>query len=379
MNNFTFQNPTKIIFGKKTTIGLGKEISRYNIKKVLLLAGSGSIKGNGVYEDVCRSLKASGIEWTEFWGVRANPSLSHAEEGIKLAKESGAEAILAVGGGSVIDEAKSIAAGYYLENLWDAFEKKVTITKALPLYTVLTLSGTCSEMDPSAVLTNDEEKKKWHISSNVLYPKASFVDPLYQMSLPWHQTVNGAIDAMSHIMENYFMGNDEEVTLALDESLMRTIINCVNRLEKDKDDYNARASLAWAATLGLNGISGIGLNGDWASHRIEHGISAIYPHVAHGAGLAVIFPAWIKHVSDIIPDLISRWAKNVWNADSLDEALNNMKRQFFAWKAPISLRNLDIKEDEIFDLAENAIQIGEVGNLKRLNYDDIVDILKIAY
>ncbi len=380
MDNFVFYNPTKLIFGKNTIREIGKEIASNGIKKILLLAGSGSIKTNGVYDSAVASLKSAGIEWIEVWGVRANPTLSHALSAIQTVRDNNLEAVLALGGGSVIDESKSIAAGFYLDNLWSAFEKKVPVLKALPVFTVLTLSGTCSEMDSFAVLSNEEEKKKWNIGANCLYPKVSIIDPSVQMSLPWHQTVNGGIDAMSHIMEFYFMGNGDEVTLSLDEALMKTIIDSINALQKDPDDYNARANLAWTATLGLNGISGVALKGgDWGSHRIEHGISALHPEVAHGAGLAVVFPAWIKYVSNENPVLFSRWAKNIWNADSVDEALNNMKKQFFNWNAPISLRNLGIREDEIFDITENAIRIGSIGVLKNFNFDDIVNILKIAF
>lgn len=380
MQNFVFHNPTKIIFGKGTIPSIGRELYTKGYKRILLLAGGGSIKRNGVYDTVIKSLKSYGIDFAEFWGVRPNPVLSHTLEAIDLVKGNNIEAILAIGGGSVIDEAKSIAAGFYLDDIWQVFEKNITIHNALPVFTILTLSGTGSEMDPYAVVTNESEKKKWNISSPVLYPRVSIIDPSVQISLPWNQTVNGAIDAMSHIMENYFLGNIEEVTLAVDEALMRTIIKCVDNLQREPDNYNSRASLAWTATLALNGISDCGLHGgDWASHRIEHGISALHPEVAHGAGLAVVLPAWIKYVSDVNPELFNRWAKNVWNDDSIDKALNNMKEKFFSWNAPISLRNLGIMKEEIIDIAVNAMAIGEIGVLKQFELEDIVNILKLAF
>ena len=380
MNNFNFYNPTRIIFGKNTIPKIGKEISRRGYKKILILAGSGSIKSNGVYEESIESLKKSTVQWIEHWGVRPNPVLSHAEEGINFIRENKLEAILAIGGGSVIDEAKSIAAGYYMDNLWTAFEQKTNITKALPIFSILTLSGTCSEMDPFAVLTNDKELKKWNIGGDALFPTLSIIDPSVQMSLPWHQTVNGGIDAISHIMEFYFMGIEEEVSIALDESLIRTLIKCLDQLQENQKDYNSRANLAWSATLALNGISGVGLKGgDWAVHRIEHSISALYPEVAHGAGLAVIFPAWIKYMQNENPPQFQRWAGNLWNTTTVDEAVELMKAKYRSWGAPVSLRDLGIERGKIPELAGNTMMFGALGQLRDLTEDDVINIMNIAY
>ncbi|MGA2298123.1 MAG: iron-containing alcohol dehydrogenase [FCB group bacterium] len=379
MENFIFHNPTKIIFGENTITSIGKEINKAGIKNILLLAGAGSIKRNGVYDQVVSSLGVNKIEFVEHWGVRANPSLKHALEGIKIVMENKLEAVLAVGGGSVIDEGKSIAAGYYLDNLWDVFERKAIINKALPIFTILTLSGTGSEMDPHAVITNDEENKKWPIGSPLLYPKVSIIDPTVQMSLPWEQTVYGAIDAMSHLMEFYFMGTEPEATIAIDESLFKTIIKSVDQLQANQKDYNARANLAWAATLALNGLSGISLGGgDWATHRIEHSISAFHPEVAHGAGLAVIFPAWVKYVNQNNPSQFLRWAQNVWNSGSIEDAIEAMIKKYKSWNAPVSLRDLNISGDEFPVLASYAVMDGTLGFVKKLNKNDVENILLLA-
>jgi alcohol dehydrogenase YqhD (iron-dependent ADH family) len=347
MQNFVFHNPTKVIFGRGTIPKIGSEISRYGIQKVLLLAGGGSIKKNGVYEQVVNSLKENKIDWIEHWGVRPNPVLSHANEGIKLVKENGLEGILAVGGGSVIDEAKSIAAGVFLENLWDAFERKVEIEKALPVFTILTISATCSEMDPYAVLTNEKENKKWNIGSFALYPKVSIVDPSVQFTLPWKQTVFGAIDALSHIMEFYFQSKGEEPTTSINETLILKIFESVDNLQKDPRNYSARAELSWSAILALNGISGAGLyGGDWACHTIEHGISAVHPEVAHGAGLAVVFPAWIKYIHYLNEEQFLRWAKVIFQKNNVEAAVIAMKEKYKSWGAPVSLRELGIKKEE---------------------------------
>lgn len=379
MQNFVFHNPTKLIFGENTIEVIGKEISKSGYKRILLLYGGGSIKKNGVHDTVVKSLKDNNIVFVEHSGVVPNPVLSHANEGIELCKRNNLEAILAVGGGSVIDEAKSIAAGFYLNNLWDAFERKAEIKDALPVFTILTISGTGSEMNPFAVLTNEDEKKKWNIGAACLYPKATIIDPRIQMSLPWHQTVNGGIDAISHILEYYFNSTVQEVSISVSEALIRTIVLCLDKLQVNPKDYPARANLAWAATLALNGLVGSSTIGEWAAHRIEHGISALYPEIAHGAGLAVVFPAWISYTRQANPSQYERFAKNVWNSNSLDEALAAMKSKYRDWGAPISLRDLNIPKEKIGEIANNASRLGVVGNLLPLTEREMAEILELAY
>jgi alcohol dehydrogenase YqhD (iron-dependent ADH family) len=379
MSDFTFHNPTKIIFGKNTIEQIGNILKEYNYRKILLIAGSGSIKKNGVYETVSKSLKESNIKFTEIWNVRANPILSKTNEAIALAKENKAEAILTVGGGSVIDTGKSVAAGFFTKNVWDFYEHKATIKNALPIFTILTISAAGSEMNCAAVLTNEAKKKKWAIVNPLLYPVVSIIDPSIQCSLPWNQTVNGALDALTHVMEYYFLGINEETTLALDESLMKTIIKETDKLKENEDDYNARSNLSWAATLALNGISGAGLShGDWSSHEIEHSLSALYPNLAHGAGLGIVFPAWILYVQDMNPETFKRWAKNIWQADSVGEAVKRMKQKISDWESPTSLLEIGIREEEFSKIIENLMQVTAIGKLKKLGKKDFQEILKLA-
>jgi alcohol dehydrogenase YqhD (iron-dependent ADH family) len=379
MDNFVFHNPVRIIFGKETVGQVGGVIKEAGVKRVLLVAGGGSIKKNGVYDSVARSLKEAGLAWVEAWGVRPNPTLAKAREIIDLAKAEQVDAVLAVGGGSVIDTGKSVAAGVFLPDIWAAFARQVEVTRALPLFVVLTMSGTGSEMDQMAVLTHEDEVKKWVLRSPALFPAASIIDPTVQYSLPWHQTVNGAIDALTHVMEFYFLGTWEETTLALDEALMRTIIDMTRRLQQDPGSYEARANLAWAASLALNGLTGVGLReGDFASHRLETAMSAVFPEIAHGAGLGVLFPAWILYMQGHNPATFARWAKNIWQADSVEEAVARMRSTFQGWDAPVTLEELGVQEADIPAIVAAARKVGVLGKLKELTDADLEAILRLA-
>lgn len=380
MDNFNFYNPVRVLFGEATIPQIGRELKNAGIKKVLLLAGGGSIKSNGVYDTAIKSLRRAGIEWVELWGVRPNPTLEHALKGIEICRSNGLESILAIGGGSVIDEAKSIAAGFYLDDLWEAFEGNEKINNALPLYTILTISATCSEMNMFAVLSNEEQKKKWAIRSEYIFPKISIIDPGVQMSLPWRQTLNGGIDAISHTMEFYFLGTNQEISISIDEAIINTLIKSIDMLQNDEKNYNARANLAWSSALALNGVSGASMRGgDWAVHNIEHSISVLYPEVAHAEGLSVIYPAWILYMQENNKSQFERWAKNIWGADSVEKGVEMLKNKYKSWGAPVSLRELHIAKEVIPDLATNAMIRGEFGILKKLNYNDVINILELAF
>jgi alcohol dehydrogenase len=378
MTNFTYRNPVKILFGEGRITELGSEIKAAGYKKVLLLAGGGSIVENGVYDIITKSLKDNNILWQSFWDVRPNPELEHANNAIAIIKEHDLEAIIAVGGGSVIDEAKAIAAGYYLKDLWNAFEGKEKIKKALPIFTVLTLSATTSEMNPYAVLSNSEEKKKWAIGSPLLHPRVSIIDPNVQMSLPWRQTANGGVDAISHLLENYVAGSDFEPTKAIIEALMKTIIISIDKLKINDQDKQARADFAWATTLSLNGLTALGMTGEWAAHTMEHSISAYFPKVAHGEGLSVLFPAWLTYAKDQNYDHFTRWAKNVWGVETPEEGIAALKAKFKSWDAPTSLDDLKISEKYIPKLAQNASMQGKVGMKWKLGIDELTEIYKLA-
>lgn len=381
MDAFTYYNPTQIIFGKGVVTQIGAVIADSGYTKVLLVAGGGSIKANRVYDTVAASLSAAGVAWVEAWGVQPNPVLAKAREIIALAQAEQVDAVLAVGGGSVIDTAKSVAAGVFLTDIWEAYERRVEIIQALPLFVVLTMSGTGSEFDPLAVLTHAAEVKKWVVRSPALFPRVSLIDPTVQFSLPWPQTVNGAIDALTHVMEFSFLGRTEETTLALNESLMRTLIAMIHRLQRDPRDYDARANLAWAASLALSGLTGVGLReGDFATHRLETAMSAVFPAVAHGAGLAVLFPAWIMyiHTQGHNPAAFARWAAAVWDAPTVAAAVVEMRSTFRGWGAPTTLGDLGVREADIPAIVTAARKVGTLGRLRELTDPDLAAILHLA-
>ncbi|QTA38612.1 iron-containing alcohol dehydrogenase [Thermosipho ferrireducens] len=388
MRNFVFYNPTKLVFGKNTIDKIGEYLKKGKIKKVLFLAGGGSIKKNGVYERVVRSLIENDIEKVEVWGVRPNPVLSKVEEAIEVAKKESVEAILAVGGGSVIDSAKAVAAGYYYEgNVWDFYLEKVRPKKALPLYTVLTLSATGTEMNGNTVLTNERTTEKFAFGSIVVYPKVSIVDPEVQFSLPEHQIVNGAVDAISHVMEYYFDGAENtELTDRIDEGIILTLIETTEKLLENPKDYEARANFALSTTLALNGISGLGhKGGDWASHELEHAISALNPEVAHGAGLAVVFPAWMEYVFTKNVEKFAKFGENIFGIkdDNTEEVAKKAIRSLRNWYkkigAPITLKELNFDYSDIDNLTEIACKHAPFGELVKLEKEDIRKIYEIAY
>ncbi|MBM4402871.1 MAG: iron-containing alcohol dehydrogenase [Candidatus Cloacimonetes bacterium] len=380
MDAFTFHNPTRIHFGAGMIRFLGKELKDISISRCLMIAGGGSIKHNGVYDQVCQTLASHDIKWTEGWGVVPNPILDKVRDLITLARQDKVEAIVAVGGGSVIDTAKAVAAGIFLDDVWTAFTRKEQIQQALPLFTVLTLSATGSEMNGNAVITHQELRHKSAIYSPLLYPRVSIIDPTVQSSLPFHQTVNGALDAIAHILEYYFVDEQPVVTLGIDDALQRTIVAMTDRLKIDPADVNARSNLAWSATLALNGISGIGLKGgDWACHQIEHAISAVYPKVAHGEGLGVIFPTWIEYLAEREPARFARWSLNVWGESRPEVAVKRFREKICSWDSAGCLRDLGVKDKDLPLIIDLIMQSSSIGAFSKFRRSDVEALLLLAY
>jgi hypothetical protein len=387
MRNFSFANPTRILFGQDTIKRLGKEAASDGIKRALLVYGQGSVFRNGVYQQVTASLGEAGVGFEELPGVQPNPVLSKVRAGIGLAREYQAEAVIAVGGGSVFDSAKVIAAGYhYPGEVWDFFTGAARIKQALPIYGVLTISGTGSEMNVNAVLTREDDQTKWGIGSKYLYPRLSIIDPSVQSTLPARNTAEGAVDMITHILEVYFDGStDVDVMREYMEGLIRTIMKETVKLMQDPDDYQARAQLAWAGTLAFNGSTNPGTRGgDWATHGMEHSLSAFYP-VAHGAGLAVLLPVWMGYVYKNDSGAFGRFAEKIFGITALEgddlimAGIDALKAFFASLNIPSRLRDLGVKADDLEAMAENAVLKGPLGVLKKLGREEVLEIYKQSW
>ncbi len=380
MMNFVFHNPTKIVFGKDTVKQIGEEIRNHGLKKVLFLYGRGSIKRNGVYETVVESLKGNGINWVEVSGIKPNPVLSKVHEAIDVARKEEVEGILAVGGGSVIDSAKTVAAGFYYDgDIWDAFVGKYKVEKSLPIFVVLTLSATGSEMNGGAVITNEATKQKYSFWAWSSFPKVSIIDPTVQFSLPREQTVYGGVDAIVHVLEYYFDGSKGRYLMdGIMESIIKAIMRSVEILVEKPDDYVARSNLAWSATLALNGLTSTGsFGGDWSSHAIEHSLSALYD-IPHGAGLAIITPAWMKYVVNEDREKFERFAKEIFSVEGAEKGIEAFKEWLRSVGAPVGLKDAQIPEEDIDTIVENASMRAPLGKLKKLRKEDIRRILELA-
>ena len=388
MQNFEFLSPTKIIFGKGTENKVGREMKKLG-EKVLLHYGGGSIKKSGLYDIIAASLKSEGLEFVELGGVMPNPRLSHVNEGIKFCREQKIDCILAVGGGSVFDSAKTIALGVpYAGDVWDFYDGKAVPKEALPLGVVLTIPASGSEASQSSVVTNENGGLKRGFNTLFNRPTFAIMNPELTFTLPPYQTACGVSDIMAHLMERYFTRvPDVDLTDRLSEAALQTVIaNGPVVLEKP-DDYAARAEIMWAGTLAHNDLLGTGRVGDFASHWIEHELSAIND-VAHGAGLSIIFPAWMKYVYMQGLDRFVQFAVRVWNVGqnfehperTALEGIERMKGFFVKMGLPVSLKEIGITPKD-FDLIADKCKKspeGAAGNFVKLYREDIINILKLA-
>ena len=383
MLNFVYYNPTKVIFGKGVVDKLGKEAAKLG-KKALFVYGQGSIKRTGLYDKVIQQLKDTGIEVVEHPGVKPNPVLSHTREGVKKAKEEKVEFILAVGGGSVIDEAKAIAAGAVAEcDVWDFFELKSYVKKALPVIVILTISGTGSEMNCGLVITNEEKNAKFGFRADPLYPKVSFLDPTLTFTVPPDHTAYGAVDAFTHVSEVYCNRQDLSATVpeGIMETIMKAIVKAAPIAVNEPENYSARAELMWCSSLALCGITWCGAGGlSLPAHMIEHSLSALYD-VAHGAGLAIVVPAWMKYMLDkgLKTEELKRFAKGVFGVDTPEKGIEEFERWLKELNCPTKLSDINIPENDIDKIAENAFELSKLWGLADFYTIDVIkEILKIC-
>ncbi|GAB6990811.1 iron-containing alcohol dehydrogenase [Paenibacillus pini] len=386
MKAFEFYNPTKLIFGKGQLDTLKREVPNYG-NKVLLVYGGGSIKRNGLYDNVLSLLNEVGAEVSELAGVEPNPRLSTVHKGVDICREQNIDLILAVGGGSVIDCAKAIAVGAKYEgDMWDFVERKAAPKAALPLATVLTIAATGSEMNAGSVITNEVTQEKMGWGSAYAYPVFSILDPVYTYSLPKDQTVYGMVDMMSHVLEHYF--HPESNTPVQDgfcEAILRTVIETAPLLLNDLENYEYRSTIMYSGTMALNGILNMGLGGDWATHNIEHAVSAVYD-IPHGGGLAILFPNWMKYNLSVDPERFKRLAVNVFNVDPAgktdeqvgEEGIEALREFWNSIDAPNRLADYGIDDSQIEVMAEKSVRFGPFGNFKKLNKEDVIEIYKMS-
>jgi len=389
MQNFIFYNPTKIIFGRETMPDIGPETAKIG-QKGLLIYGQSSIQHNGLYPKVLQSLADAGVTVIEHGGVQSNPLLSHVQAGIVKAKKHHVDVIIAVGGGSVLDSAKAIAAGSVVEHdVWKFFTGKKSIKSVLPVISLLTLAAAGSEMNSGMVITNDKTRQKFGFGHRLLYPVTSILDPELTFTVPKSYTAFGAIDAIAHVLEFYMTTRDPDTPVQdrLMEGLIKNAMHSCERCLQDPDDYGGRANLMWTATLALNGLTAAGLGRvGFPMHMIEHSLSALY-NVPHGAGLSVIMPGWLcwfrQHNAARIA-LLGRElfpAGELYNASNeqvADRTITLLQNWFGSVNSPISLQELGIHPINIPEIAENALGLARVWRLNEYSQQTIEEILHLC-
>ena len=381
MNNFIFENKTKVYFGKGGVKEyLGCLLDRYG-DTVMLAYGGGSIKRNGVYDEVMGILNAKGKQVVEFSGILPNPTYAKVQEGAKLARENHVDLILAVGGGSVSDCCKVISAQAKLnEDIWERqYTKRTYPSEFIPLGVIVTVFGTGSEMNNGAVITHEEKKIKgalWGAQAEF-----AFLDPSYSLSVPMKQVVSGAFDTLSHAMETYF-GKPDENNLSddINEAVMRSVIRNIRALLSDPENYEARSELAWASAMAENGVLKIGKITDFQAHQIEHQLGA-YTNCNHGAGLAVIHPVLYRHIYKSGAARFARWARNVWgvapkgtDAQTALTGIDALTSFIQEIGLPTSFAEMGIPADTDFRAIADSTNI-TAGCCKKLTYDEIYEIL----
>lgn len=384
--DFTYYNPTKIYFGKKSLENLEAELKNYG-KNVLLVYGKNSIKKIGLYDEVIKTLKRCGKNVVELAGINANPRYSQVLEGARLVRENDVDLILAVGGGSVIDCSKAISVSAYAKGdpwkrYWIDFEP--VDNKLVPVGAVLTMTGTASEMNGGSVITNEDEKiKTGRVFDASVYPKFSILNPEYTYSVPERQMVSGIFDIFSHLMEQYFSGDDDNTTDYVIEGVIKSLIKSARAAKKDPRNYEARSNIMWCATLGLNTVTGVSKTQDWEVHMIEHQLGA-YTDCPHGLGLAVISIPYYRYIYKYGLDKFVRYAENVWGVDATGKTKEEVALQGIDKLAefikemgiPTTLRELGATEEMLPLISKTTVK---GGGYKQMDESDILTVLKECY
>ncbi len=388
MNNFVFWSPTKYIFGRGVEDKTGAETRAAGMKKILVVYGGGSVVRSGLLARVEQSLTDAGVDFLELGGVQPNPTDPKVYEGIDICRREGIDGLLGVGGGSVIDTAKAIACGVpYDGDFWDFYAGKKIVEKALPVGVVLTIPAAGSEGSGNSVITKLDGLHKISLrTESALRPRFAIMNPELTFTLPPYQTASGIADMMAHIFERYFSTTpDVEITDRVAEGVLKAIIEEAPKVMADPCNYEARANIMWSGTLAHNGICGTGRREDWVSHFMEHEISAVYG-VTHGAGLAVIFPAWMTFMAEHSPSKIAQFARRVFDVKDHDdraaafEGITCLKAFFGVLGLPVTFEGLGIADPDIPLLVRKLHEDkGDViGGYYQLNATDTEAIYRLA-
>lgn len=388
MLDFEYYTPTKVFFGKSKEKEVGKIISQYGYKKIMLQYGKGSIKKNGLYDCIINSLKEYDIEFVEMGGVEPNPKIEFVREAVRIAKREGVELVLAVGGGSVIDAAKYTALGAVTDcDVWDFVVGKQKPTSALPVACVLTIAAAGSEMSWSAVVSDLSLNMKRGLASDLIRPLFAVCNPELTYTVSPYQTACGITDIMAHTMERYFTPCEPvDITDQIAEGILRSVINAARVVMKEPNNYEARANIMWASSLSHNNLTGCGRINSLPVHQLEHAISGEYDSVAHGAGLAVLFPAWAKYVYTYNIPRFAQFARNVWAVNEVDDkkaaelGIESMTEFFKSIGMPSTLREFGINADTIDKLTDLCTfnNTRTVNSVIKLGSKEIKDIFKLC-
>lgn len=385
MQNFHYNIPTQIYFGKGQIENLGENLKKLS-DKVLLVYGGGSIKKIGLYDKVYEQLKKAEIYWEELSGIEPNPRIESVRKGVEICRQHDLTAVLAVGGGSTIDCAKIIASGVcYQGDPWDQVLDRTKITKALPVVSVLTLSATGSEMDGFAVISDLAKNEKWGTGNDLTKPVFSILDPEYTYSVSARQTAAGTADIMSHTLENYFTQEKGAFLQArICEGILKTCIQYAPKALENPNDYEARANLMWASSLAINGLCSYGQNTAWSVHPMEHELSAFYD-ITHGVGLAILTPYWMEYVlNEETVWKFAEYGKNVWGIDETDDmktaylAIEKTRSFFKSLNLPSALHEIGIDETHFDIMAQKAANGGLQYGFAPLKAEDVKKIFKMA-
>lgn len=385
LDSFIFQNPTRLIFGQEQVQQqLAKQLKPFG-EKVLLVYGGGSIKRNGLYDEVSSILKEEGFIVSELPGVEPNPRLTTVHKGVEICKKEDIDVLLAVGGGSVIDCTKAIAAGAkYDGDAWDLVTKKSPVNDALPFGTILTLAATGSEMNSGSVITNWETHEKYGWGSPLVFPKFSILDPQNTVTVPKDHTVYGIVDMMSHVFEQYFHPQENSYLQEyMCEAVLKSVIEAGPKLVEDLEDVDLRETILYSGTIALNGMLQMGVRGDWASHNIEHAVSAVYD-IPHAGGLAIIFPQWMRHNKTLGERKLVNLAVRVWGVDPsgktdgdiAEEGIQKLEQFWSSLGAPSRLADYNIDDSQLEVMADKAMVNGSFGNFNPLEKSDVLSILR---